>query len=143
VIACSEKGGRKAVADSMDGKHVLVCVTGQKTCEKLIAEGGRLAEEMGAGLSVVHVARQGTGLLGGLVAEAEALEYLFKVSTEYGADMAVIRSENVIETLANHAEKVGANLMVLGSSREVNRDVTKDLKARIPNMDFRIVYAEE
>ena len=127
----------------MDGKHVLVCVTGQKTCERLIAEGGRLAAETGAELSVVHVARQGDGLLGGIVAEAEALEYLFKVSTEHGADMAVIRSENVIETLANHAEKVGASLMVLGSSREVNRDVTKDLKARMPHMDFRIVYAEE
>ena len=38
----------------MEKKHVLVCVTGQKTCERLIAEGGRLAEELGAELSVVH-----------------------------------------------------------------------------------------
>lgn len=127
----------------MDRKHVLVCVTGQKTCERLIAEGARLAEETGAGLSVVHVAKQGTGLLGGIVAEAEALEYLFKVSTEHGADMTVIRSEHIVETLANHAGKVGADLMVLGSSREVRRDVTKDLKARIPDMEFNIVYTEE
>ncbi len=127
----------------MEKKHVLVCVTGQKTCERLIAEGGRLAAETGAELSVVHVAKQGTGLLGGIVAEAEALEYLFKVSTEHGADMAVIRSEHVVETLANHAGKVGADLMVLGSSREVNRDVTKDLKAHMPDMEFKIVYTEE
>jgi len=127
----------------MEKKHVLVCVTGQKTCERLIAEGGRLAAETGAELSVVHVAKQGTGLLGGIVAEAEALEYLFKVSTEHSADMAVIRSEHVVETLANHAGKVGADLMVLGSSREVNRDVTKDLKAHMPDMEFKIVYTEE
>lgn len=127
----------------MEKKHVLVCVTGQKTCERLIAEGGRLAAETGAELSVVHVAKQGTGLLGGIVAEAEALEYLFKVSTEYGADMAVIRSEQVIETLTNHAGKVGADLMVLGSSREANKDVTKDLKAQMPDVEFRVVYTEE
>ena len=127
----------------MEEKHVLVCVTGQRTCERLIAEGDRLAKELGAELSVVHVAKQGMGLLGGIVAEAEALEYLFKVSSEHGADMAVIRSEHVVETLANHARKINAALMVLGSSREVNRDVTKDLKAHMPEMEFKIVYTEE
>lgn len=127
----------------MEKKHVLVCVTGQKTCERLIAEGGRLAETLDAELSVVHVARKGMGLLGGAVAEAEALEYLFKVSSDHGADMAMIRSEHVVEALAGHARKVNAALMVLGSSRETDRDVTKDLKARMPEMEFAIVYTEE
>lgn len=127
----------------MEKKHVLVCVTGQKTCEKLIAEGGRLAETLDSELSVVHIARKGMGLLGGVVAEAEALEYLFKVSSDYGADMAVIRSEHVVEALAGHARKVNAALMVLGSSRETDRDVTKDLKARMPEMEFAVVYTEE
>ncbi len=127
----------------MEKKHVLVCVTGQRTCERLITEGGRLAKELDAELSVVHVARKGTGLLGGAVAEAEALEYLFKVSTEHGADMTVIRSERVVDTLADHAHKVNAAVMVLGSSRETKRDVTKDLKAHMPEMEFAIVYTEE
>ncbi len=127
----------------MERKHVLVCVTGQKTCERLITEGRRLADELDAELSVVHVARKGTGLLGGVVAEAEALEYLFKVSSEHGADMAVIRSEHVVDTLVSHARKVNAALMVLGSSRETNRDVTRDLRAQMPAMEFRIVYAED
>lgn len=127
----------------MEKKHVLVCVTGQRTCERLITEGGRLAKELDAELSVVHVARKGTGLLGGAVAEAEALEYLFKVSTEHGADMTVIRSEHVVDTLADHAHKVNAAVMVLGSSRETKRDVTKDLKAHMPEMEFAIVYTEE
>lgn len=127
----------------MEKKHVLVCVTGQKTCERLITEGGRLAKELDAELSVVHVARKGAGLLGGVVAEAEALEFLFEVSTEHGADMAVIRSEHVVETLASHARKINAAVMVLGSSREGKRDVTKDLKAYMPGMEFAIVYTEE
>lgn len=127
----------------MEMKHVLVCVTGQKTCERLIAEGRRLADERSAELSVVHVARQGMGFLGGVIAEAEALEYLFKVSSEHGADMMVIRSESVVETLAAHARKVNAGVMVLGAPRQTDRDVTKDLKAHMPEMEFAIVYTEE
>ena len=127
----------------MEKNHVLVCVTGQRTCERLIAEGDRLAAELAAELSVVQVARQGMGLLGGVVAEAEALEYLFKVSSEHGADMTVIRSESVVETLAGHARKINADLMVLGAPRQTDRDVTRDLKAHMPEMEFAIVYTEE
>lgn len=127
----------------MEKLHVLVCVTGQKTCERLIAEGDRMAKELGAELSVVHVARQGAGLLGGNVAEAEALEYLFRISSEHGADMTVIRSDEVVETLVNHARRVDASMMVLGSPRKMNRDVTQALKAHMPDMDFQVVYTEE
>jgi len=127
----------------MEALHVLVCVTGQKTCERLITEGDRLAKELDAGLSVGHVAKQGMGLLGGDIAEAEALEYLFKISSDHGADMAVIRSDEVVPTLAAQARKVQATLMVLGSPRKTRRDVTQDLKAYMPEMEFHIVYTEE
>ena len=127
----------------MEALHVLVCVTGQKTCEKLIAEGGRLARELGAELSVVHVARQGSGLLGGNVDEAEALEYLFKISSEHGADMTVIRSDDVVPTLVQHARKLDAAMIVLGGPRRSGRDVARELKAHMPDMEFHIVYTEE
>lgn len=127
----------------MEKLHVLVCVTGQKTCEKLISEGARLAGELGAELSVVHVARQGAGLLGGNVAEAEALEYLFKISSEHGAAMSVIRSDEVVPTLVSHARKTNASMIVLGSPRRTDRDVTQALKAHMPEMDFQVIYTEE
>lgn len=127
----------------MEALHVLVCVTGQKTCERLISEGRRQADALGAELSVVHVGRQGAGLLGGSVAEAEALEYLFKISSEHGADMTVIRSDEVVPTLVQHAKKIGASMLVLGSPRKTRRDVTQELKSYLPDMEFRIVYTEE
>ncbi len=127
----------------MEMLHVLVCVTGQKMCERLIDEGARLARELDAELSVVHVARQGGGLLGGNVAEAEALEYLFQISSDHGAGMTVIRSDDVVPTLAHHARKVGASLMVLGSPKRSERDVTRELKAHMPDMEFHVVYSEE
>lgn len=127
----------------MEKLHVLVCVTGQKTCEKLIEEGDRLAQKLDAELSVVHVARQGSGLLGGNLAEAEALEYLFQISSEHGADMTVIRSDEVVQTLVQHAHKVEASIIVLGSPRKMNRDVTQALKAHMPEMEFQVIYTEE
>ena len=76
-------------------KKTMVCVTVQKTCERLIRAGASLAG--GAGLSVVHVARSGEALLGGS-SESEALEYLFRISREYGAEMDMLRSDDVIDT---------------------------------------------
>lgn len=125
----------------MEEKCVLVCVTGQKTCERLIQEGSRLAIERNLELSVVHVARRGAELLGNF-SEAEALEYLFHVSTEYGADMTVIRSDEVVKTVEEHARKAGAAILVLGAPRMGQRDMTADMKKHMPDMDFHIVYTD-
>ena len=127
----------------MEALHVLVCVTGQKTCERLIQEGARLAKELEAELSVVHVARQGDGLLGGGVDEADALEYLFHISSEHGADMTVIRSSEVVPTLVEHARKTQASLMVLGGSRRGGLNAVRELETHMPEMEFHVVYTEE
>ena len=42
---------------------VLVCVTGQKTCEALILEGARIAAEEGASMSVLQVEKLGANIL--------------------------------------------------------------------------------
>ena len=123
----------------MNVTHVLVCVTGQKTCERLIAEGQRLAIERGEELSVLHVARKGGELMGG-ASEAEALEYLFHVSSERGAGMTVIRSDEVVKTVENHARKIGASMIVLGGPRGGAKDMTAEMRRHMPDMEFHIVY---
>ena len=125
----------------MEEKCVLVCVTGQKTCERLIREGSRLAIERELELSVVHIAKPGAELLGN-VSEAEALEYLFHFSTEYGAAMTVIRSDEVVRTVETHARRVGAAILVLGAPRAGQRDMTAEMKKHMPDMDFHIVYTD-
>ena len=54
---------------------VLVCVTGQKNCERLIVAGARIAREENLPLNVLHVVHSGGSVLG-FVNEPEALEYL-------------------------------------------------------------------
>ena len=121
---------------------MLVCVTGQKTCERLIEEGHRLATEREEALSVLHVARVGAELMGS-ASESEALEYLFKVSSERGADMTVIRSDEVVKTVEKHAKKIGASMIVLGASRTSGRDMTKEMRRHMPDMEFHIVYTDD
>ncbi len=127
----------------MEKKCVMVCVTGQKTCERLIVAGSRMAKELDAEATVVHVAREGMDLLGGSLKEAEALEYLFRMASEHGAGMMVIRSNDVVSTLVSHARRLNAEMIVLGSPRKARRDITREIKAELPEMKFEVIYTEE
>ena len=127
----------------MEKQCVMVCVTGQKTCERLIIEGSSLAKELDAEVTVIHVAREGVDLLGGSLKEAEALEYLFKMASEHGAGMMVVRSNEIVPTLVSHARNLNAVVIVLGSPRKMRRDITKEIKAELPEMNFKIIYTED
>ena len=127
----------------MEKQCVMVCVTGQKMCERLILEGSSLAKELDAEVTVIHEAQEGVDLLGGSLKEAEALEYLFKMASEYGAGMMVVRSNEIVPTLVSHARKLNAATIVLGSPRRMRRDITKEIKAELPEMNFKIIYTEE
>ena len=127
----------------MEKLLVLVCVTGQKTCERLIVEGAAKARALDAALSVVHVAKkEGSWLIGNAASEGEALEYLYKISTEHGADMTVIRAEDIISTLVAHARKVGAAMMVLGAPSKGDAGFVRDLRPLLPEVAFHIVCAQ-
>lgn len=58
---------------------IMVCVTQQKTCERLIKKGVQLKEKYSSNIYVIHVAKEGTDILGDKN-EGNALEYLFDIS---------------------------------------------------------------
>ena len=122
---------------------VLVCVTRQKTCERLIVEGARMAQELGAQLHVIHVAKVGDNLLGN-PSESEALEYLYQIS-DHGADMTMIRSTKWVATISAHARKVSAVAEDGGrcSRSRMAFDVVDDVSARLSDVVIKTVYDEE
>lgn len=123
----------------MDRNHVLVCVTRQKTCERLIIEGHNLADELNAALSVLHVAKPGINFLGNPI-EGDALEYLYKISSEHGADMTLLRADDVLGAISAHADKLQANCVVMGRSKgHDNWDMTNDFLIRRPDLDVHII----
>lgn len=118
-------------------KKTMVCVTVQRTCERLIREGAAIAGE--AGLSVVHVARNGEKLLGG-GNDAEALDYLYRVAREYGAEMDMLRSNDIITSLTGLIKKSGIECVVLGAAGTGSSlDLAGALQACIPGITVIVI----
>ena len=127
----------------MDKAHVLVCVTGQKSCERLIVAGAQRAEKLEAGLMVLHVARNGAQMMG-YANDADALEFLFQKSAEHGGDMTVIRSDDVIGTIEKQARQLNAAMLVAGRAAEYNGwDILDELKLRLADIPFKIIHTDE
>jgi K+-sensing histidine kinase KdpD len=124
---------------------VLVCVTRQISCERLILRGAELANQHGLPLNIVHIAATGSNLLGN-PSEGEALDFLFTCAKNQGADLNVLRSDNVVDTLVRIARENGAAAMVLGESRHnIKEDdsIIWQLRALLPQTDRQVVSSLE
>ena len=118
-------------------KNVLVCVTQQKTCEKLINQGAELLKEQPGNLYVLHVVNENDKLLDNF-SDGDALEYLFKITKDVGAELTVKRSRDVIKTVVDYVEELMITHIVLGNSRSkdpANNFVTK-LQKKLPDREF-------
>jgi len=122
---------------------VLVCVTGQKTCERLIREGALIAGQLEGKVSVVHAAPKGAAILGN-DREGEALEYLFRAADEVDADMTVLRAGDVMDTLIAFARERQADCIVVGTAPGKDGDAfARRLRVSLPNVEVRSVFAHE
>ncbi len=124
-----------------DTQNVLVCVTGQKTCDRLIKTGAQLAAGYDAPLLVVHVAPAGAPLLGNST-QSEALDYLYGLSCDAGAEMAVLRAPDPLERLIQYAQEQHVAHIVLGAGRPGGpdrRDVASLLRMRLPHVQVHVV----
>ena len=97
-------------------KNVLVCVTQQKTCERLIEHGVELSKDEGSCLYVIHVVNENDKLLYGL-SDGDALEYLFQITKDVGANLIVKRSKDVVKTIVDFAIEKEITHIVLGNSK--------------------------
>jgi K+-sensing histidine kinase KdpD len=121
----------------MDKNHrIMICVTRQRTCERLIQKGKELVARIGGELFVVHAIKTGENYLGN-PNEGEALEYLFQASKEVGAEMNVLRSKNVIKTLVDFAKEQKITTMILGSAPEAEQSsFVMELQHLLPSIQF-------
>lgn len=89
---------------------VLVCVTGQYDCDRLIEAGFDRAEELNCELHVfcVHTPKND------LTYFSEEIEYLYRTATRLGADMTVMFSDNAPKCTADFARKINAMHLITG-----------------------------
>lgn len=93
---------------------ILVCVTRQKACERLIKAAAKLKKKDGE-LYVIHVTKENWNFVDNS-RDGEAMEYLFSLTKSYGADLTILNSDKIPETIAQFAEHYGVDLIVLGQS---------------------------
>lgn len=98
-------------------KKVLVCVTQQKSCERLIDFGFKLINSEVDELHVIHVVKENWKYFGQLE-EKDALEYLFEVSKQRNAALTVLKAKDIERTLAEFSEKNKITDIVMGESLE-------------------------
>jgi K+-sensing histidine kinase KdpD len=113
----------------------MVCVTQQKTCDRLIRYGHDILGKEKGELFIIHVAHYQFKFLGNSQ-EGEALEYLYEKAMEYGAQLTVVRSNDVLDTLIDLVKKYKISHIVLGESGEsaegsnVVQQLTQKVKAQ-------------
>lgn len=95
----------------------MVCVTKQKTCQRLIDYGKNLMESGEDSLFVIHVAGEQDRILG-ISEEGEALEFLYEKAKEAGAVLTVEKSDNVLKTLIKIVKKNRITDVVVGETGE-------------------------
>jgi K+-sensing histidine kinase KdpD len=123
---------------SKQPKSVMVCVTRQKTCERLIRQGALLAQDMGCELSVVHAIHPNESVLGN-PDEGAALEHLFEKAKEYGGEMSMLRADDTLEALAKCARDHNARYVIMGVSPQATDSIIDRLRSRLPGVDFIVI----
>ena len=107
----------------------MVCVTQQKTCDRLIQYGYEMLRENSGELYIIHVAHYEFKFLGNSK-EGEALEYLYQKALEYGANLTVVRSNHILDTLVDLVGKNNITHVILGESGEIENENNIIMKFR-------------
>ena len=120
-------------------KKVAVCVTKQKTCERLIKRGSKIAGKNGE-LYVLHVTAKELATV-----NCDVIQHLFDVSKKYGAQMSIMHSNNVFEAINDFIHENDINKIVLGESLEASTktDMTFTISDNLPKKVKPIVVPVE
>ncbi len=119
---------------------MMVCVTNQRSCEKLIARGMELIQD-GVQMHVVHCVHTGRNFMG-TPYEADAIEYLFTAAQLAGAELTLLRADDVDDALVEYAKEHNVRTIVMGASpvQSKNTDnIIVRLQRRLPAVRFEIV----
>ncbi len=121
-------------------QNILVCVTQQITCERLILKAAEYRNELKGELFVIHVAKNEWNFLD-KIKEGEALEYLFKISKSVGANLSVLKSDNIVQTIVDFAKENKITHIVMGKSPNDHKENNfyTELKSMLDDIEIHII----
>lgn len=114
---------------------VLVCVTGQYDCDRLIRAGFDCAQKNGWELHVlcIHTPINDISLL------SDEIEYLYRTAKELDADMTVAFNRNAPRCAADFAKQVNARRLVTGIPDERPNGFVLTLHEMLPRLPITMV----
>lgn len=102
------------IFDPGEEHRIMVCVTPQKSCERLIEKGATRAKEMNGQFAVVYVNKKRE--LNRELKEEKVLLDLFEKAKEFDGTVSILSGENVYNTLADFAKKNEVTHIIVGKS---------------------------
>ena len=117
---------------------VLVCVTGQYDCDRLIEAGFAQAAEHGWALHVLCVQTP----VNDLSLLSDEIEHLYRTAKELEADMTVVFHRNAPRCAADFAGRVNARRIVTGIPDERPNGFVLTLHELLPRLPITIVTKE-
>ncbi len=126
-------------------RRIMVCVTQQKSCERLIQRGSELAHDKHDKVYAIHIVKENWQYFGQL-SEPDAMEYLYQKAKTYGAELYVFKASDIENTLSNFAKESRIDTIVMGESLESNaqQSMIRRLQKKTPKeIGFDIVPFEE
>lgn len=122
----------------IEHSDIMVCVTRQKTCDRLISRGAELKSELNAQLHVVHCVQLGHNFLGN-PDEGEALEYLFTAAQLAGGELSMLRAQNVEDALVEYAMNNSVGTIVMGAAPGPGDNIVSRLQKRLLDIEFDVL----
>lgn len=119
-------------------KPVLVCVTAQKRCDRLIKAGRMLADELDVPLELLSVQPVDAAP----DERAAALECLYALSKNAGADIMTYYSDDPVLTVAAHAKNCHARHIITGTPSPSDANFITPLHALVPDIPLTMVDPE-
>lgn len=120
-------------------KAVLVCVTGQRDCDRLIRAGKRIAGECHVPLQVLCVQPTSAGF----DADCEELEYLRQTARDAGAEMSVYFDNDAPLMAAGFAKMIGALHIVTGMAEAPVNGFIETIHNLLPHIPVSMVAKDE
>ncbi len=108
-------------------EKILVCVTMQEECVRLIRHGQDMALKTQSELHVLHVSESKSRL--GAPENAAVLNTLMSLARESDAEMCIRCESDPAAAIARYARELGAKTLILGPDRT---QVTSRVKALVP-----------
>ncbi len=123
----------------MSTEKVMVCVTEQKICERLIQNAIEILPNKEIEIFVLHVALKDIKVIEDVQA-AQALEYLFEKAKYYGASLTVLKSNDIRHTLLKFAIDNDIDYMIMGETRlqDEKDSIIFKLKSDLENTKIKI-----